>query len=170
MKKVHGMELRLPEGKLPGFYAQIVKKLAETNALADRDRSLLFVYEEGREAVEQLLDHYKVPADTGPWLLLGAKEEGWELARSWTDYGVETRSGNLFLDLSLAKLISLETGARDDAEPAQAARQLKEHTAAFKPAGGGSGTLFAVDRQLDELAGRIAKAYRCVAVDRDKPQ
>ncbi|MCP5762153.1 HAD family hydrolase, partial [Klebsiella pneumoniae] len=39
--------------------------------------------------------------------------------------GVETRSGNLFLDLSLTKLISLETGARDDAEPAQAARQLE---------------------------------------------
>ncbi|EXX91847.1 hypothetical protein BG53_14585 [Paenibacillus darwinianus] len=170
MKRVHGMELKLPEGKLPGFYAQIVKKLAETNALADRDRSLLFVYEEGRDAVERLLEHYKVPAETGPWLQLGAKEDGWKTGRVWTDYGVETRSGNLFLDLSLATLISLEPGMDDGAEPAQAGLQLEEHAAAFKPAGNGSCGLYALDRQLDELAQGIAKAYRCVVADRDKPQ
>jgi hypothetical protein len=160
---VIALDIAMKEGMQPGYYAQIIKKLADTEALVDRDRTMLFVKPEGRDTVTAVLDHYGVTYEDSEWLQLGNVEDGWTPTRLWSDYGIETRSRALFLDLSLGALVSFEPD-KPDAEPAQAEAQLDEHAIAIlRPAAGGR-PVFAIDRQLLELAQGIAKAYHCAVV------
>ncbi|PZD93908.1 hypothetical protein DNH61_20640 [Paenibacillus sambharensis] len=160
MQFVTGIEMALPEGKLPGFYAQIIKKLASSGGVADRDKNLLFVNPDRMEAVMDVLQAYKAETEIGPWLLLGSADDGWTTGSLWTDYGVETRSGNLFADLNLAAAVQLEDKG-DAAEARLAGIQLEEHAIATHPAS----RTYVIDRQLLPLAERIGEAYRCLVTE-----
>jgi len=161
--QVIALDMTMREGMQPGYYSQIVKKLADTEALVDRDRNLLFLKPDLAERAVAVLRHYGVTYEESGWLHLGLAEEGWEPTRLWSDYGVETRSGALFLDRSLGMLVSLAPDG-PEAEPAQAGQQLDEHAlAVYRPPGGGL-PVFAIDRQQLMLAEGIAKAYRCTVV------
>jgi hypothetical protein len=164
---VIALDIAMKEGMQPGYYAQIIKKLADTEALVDRDRTMLFVKPEGCDTVAAVLDHYGVTYEDSEWLHLGYIEDGWTPTRLWSDYGIETRSRALFLDLSLAALVSFEPD-KPDAEPLQAEAQLDEHALAILQPTGDSRPIFAIDRNLLDLAEGIAKAYHCAVVNNCK--
>jgi hypothetical protein len=155
-----GLDMHLPDGKLPGFYAQIVKGIADRAPLFDRYKELLvFDSEESIPSVLELLAHYRVPSERCDLVLLPS--EYLEQGELYEDYAIVTRNENIFVDLALVALFSLDA-AKPDAEPAPALLQLKEHLIGSLSENGL--VIHLIDRQLAELAERIAKAYGC-AVD-----
>jgi hypothetical protein len=157
LKRLFGLEMNLPDGKIPGFYAQIVKGIAERAPLFDRYKELLiFDSEDHLPAVLQLLEHYRVTSERCDLLLI--PPEGFGQGDLYEDYAIVTRNDNLFVDLALTALFTLDA-AKPDAEPAPALQQLKEHLIGQWVKDGI--TLYFIDRQLTELAERIALAYGC---------
>jgi hypothetical protein len=156
MRQVKGIQMTLPEGKLPGYYAQIIKRIADAAQLIDREKDLLFTANEDTDAVLDVLNHYNVTAETGPWLLLD--EPDWEHSRIWDDYALQTNRSNTLLDLSLTAVVSVHP-LEDDSEPQLAELQLEEHRIASLQQK--NCRLIAIDRQLLQLAEGIASAYRC---------
>jgi hypothetical protein len=160
LKKMFGVEMNLPDGKLPGFYAQIVKGIAERAPLYDRYKELLiFDSVDPLPAVLQLLDHYRVPSEQCDLLFIPT--EGFGQGDLYEDYAIITRNENLFIDLALTALFFLDA-SKPGAEPAPALEQLKEHLIGQWMNDGV--TLYLMDRQLAELAERIALAYGCKVV------
>ncbi|MCC3372837.1 hypothetical protein [Cohnella sp. REN36] len=161
MRRLHGIEMRLPEGKLPGYYAQIVKGIAERTVLFDRRKELLVLDDPASvPGVTDLLAHYRVPADPVPLLLLPAA--GVRPGPDYADYAIETSEGRVYLDLGQAALFRL---ARQGpaAEPAPALLQLDEHLI-VSMAGDDGDEWHALPRPLTELADRVARIYGCEAV------
>ncbi|MFC4808267.1 hypothetical protein [Paenibacillus sp. GCM10023250] len=159
MNTVYGLELHLPEDKLPGYYAQIVKGIADAVTLVDRHKTLLFVDgPDARDAVLRLADKYNVETECGLWLQL---EAAWQTNdRVFGDYGVTTREGNRFLDLGLASVVALAAAAGEPSELAAALTQADEHAIASAEREDGR-RLLAVDRHQEALLAGIARAYRC---------
>jgi hypothetical protein len=155
----YALDMLLPEGKLPGFYAQIVKGIAEQAPLFDRHKELLvFDSEEQRVAATAFLAHYKVDSERSELLLLPA--EGIVPGDLYGDYAIETRSERVFVDARHAAPFRI-TAARPDAEREPALLQLDEHR--IVTVGKGDDAIYFIDRQLTELAEGIARAYGCSA-------
>ncbi|REE93008.1 hypothetical protein A8990_10292 [Paenibacillus taihuensis] len=161
MQTVYSVEMLLPDDKLPGYYAQIVKGIADVVTLIDRDKTMLFVKSgEDADAIEAFTAKYKVQCERGTWLRLD--EPGWHPnPQLFTDYGIITRSDNHFLDLQLAAVVSFSASS-PDAELASALEQASEHALADLTTEDGR-KLIAVDRHQVELMEGIARAYRCHA-------
>lgn len=163
IEKKIGIAMTMPEGKLPGFYAQIVKGLASRTKLFDRDKELLVVDSAAdRDAALDVLRQYKVDTEELELALLPAEAVATPL---FEDYGFTTRFDNRYLYLDRVALFTLRSDATD-AERDQAQRQFDEFLIAVVRSGTAEGpnasdTVFAVDRQHDELMERIAKAYHC---------
>jgi hypothetical protein len=159
MERKYGLDMRLPAGKLPGFYAQIVKGIAEHAVLFDRHGELLiFDSPAAYPAVMELLGHYKVEAE--PCELLMIPERGVSSKGDrFDDFAFTTRDANTYFDLTYAAAFRL-TAARPEAEPAPALLQLEEHRIADVFAGDGE-TWHLIENQLAELAERVARAYGC---------
>lgn len=159
LKRLVGLDMHLPDGKLPGFYAQIVKGIAERAPLFDRYKELLiFESDIHLPPVIELLEHYRVSSDRCELILLPS--DGMEQGELYEDYAIVTRNENIFADLAQTAVFSLNA-AKPDAEPAPALLQLKEHLIGSITTDGL--TVYLIDRQLAELAERIAKAYKCDA-------
>jgi hypothetical protein len=146
----------LPDGKVPGFYAQIIKALANKVMLFDRDKEMLIVSsEEERQSALEVMEHYKVGVEPMELLLL---PEDARLTDAFSDYGFISRSEHIYLYHKLVNCFHLfekELGSERD----QALQQLEEHLIAeFNHQGE---HVYAVDKQFEELAQGIAKAYRC---------
>ena len=61
MESKIGLLMDLPDNKVPGFYAQIVKALAGKVQLFDRDKEMLIVSDEEQKlAALAIMAHYKV--------------------------------------------------------------------------------------------------------------
>ncbi|MCD9024455.1 hypothetical protein [Cohnella silvisoli] len=157
LKRMYGLDMNLPDGKIPGFYAQIVKGIAERAPLYDRYKELLiFDSEDHIPAVLKLLEHYRVTSERCDLLIVPS--DGLEQGALYEDYAIVTRNENIFLDLALTAAFSLNA-AKPDAEPAPALEQLKEHL--IGQWSNDSAAIYIMDRQLMELAERIAIAYGC---------
>ncbi|QMV40400.1 hypothetical protein [Cohnella cholangitidis] len=156
-KKMIGLDMQLPAGKLPGYYAQIVKGIAERAPLTDRYKELLIFND--LPAVIELLDHYKVVAERCE--LLWLPTDGVAPGELYEDYAIVTRNDNIFVDLALTALFALDA-AKPDAEPAPALLQLEEHL--IGEIRNEEQTIYMMDRQLTLLADRIATAYKCEIV------
>ncbi|MBO9604944.1 MAG: hypothetical protein J7639_03290 [Paenibacillaceae bacterium] len=159
MERKIGLDMQLPEGKQPGFYAQIVKGLADKTTLFDRDKELLVVNDEREcEAALEVLQHYKVPADRLELLLL---PEGAQLYGLFADYGFASRTERHYLYEHLVWPFALVVPDRAaSAEPKQALLQMEEHLIASYNKGNGQ-TALVTDREFTELMERIARAYGC---------
>jgi hypothetical protein len=148
--------MHLPEGKLPGFYAQIIKALADKVMIFDRDKEMLIVStEEEREAVLEVMKRYKVVTEPMELLLLS---EDATLTDAFSDYGFISRADNTYVYAKLICSFHL-LSEEPSSEREQALEQLDEHLIAQftengKPA-------YMVDNQLEELVQGIAQAYRC---------
>jgi hypothetical protein len=157
MQRKYGLDMRLPPGKLPGYYAQIVKGIAERASLFDRHKELLiFDVPDALPAILDFLQHYKVEAEACDLLLLPS--HGVIRGDRFDDFGIETREGNVFLDMSYVSGFLLKK-TRPDGEPAPALMQLEEHRIADVTENGQ--TWHFVESQLTELAERVARAYGC---------
>ena len=134
MQSIFSIELYLPEDKLPGYYAQIIKGIADIVTLVDRHKTLLFVSRmSDADAIETFAARYKVHCERGIWLQL---DETWSVDDSKPSYyGVITRQGNRFLDAALTLLIAIY-GDEPDSELTQAMQQAEEHTLASSHANG----------------------------------
>jgi hypothetical protein len=159
MQKI-GLMLDMPEGKLPGFYAQIVKGLAQRVTLFDRDKELLVLnHSQDRDAVLELLQHYHIASEEMQLLLLPAKSE---LYSTFTDYGFTSRAERNYLYEHLVSVFYIIESTTPLSEPKNAFLQMQEHLiVSFKR---DDVTFYAVDRQFNELIERIAKAYRCSVI------
>jgi len=151
-----GVLIDLPDGKLPGFYAQIVKALAGKVNLFDRDKELLVLgSEDEQQTALDVMDDYKVPAEPLPLLLLPATAETTAL---FSDYGFESRLGHRYLYAGQVRVFRFAADVAAQAGPA--VMQMQEHLLARFPDKDGE-MLYAVSRQLDALMSGIARAYRC---------
>jgi hypothetical protein len=149
--------LDMPEGKLPGFYAQIVKGLAQRVTLFDRDKELLVLNTiKDRDAVIELLEHYHIQSEEMQLLLLPSNSS---LYASFTDYGFTSRAERHYLYDHLVSIFCFGESGSTQAEPANALLQIQEHLIAEFQIDDVS--YFTVDSQLNELIERIALAYRC---------
>jgi hypothetical protein len=151
-----GILMDLPDGKLPGFYAQIIKALANKAPLFDRDKEMLIVSSDNeQQTILGVMDQYKVETDIMQLLLLPDEAE---LTPLWSDYGFSSKSENHYL---YAKLVSAFrfNSAPSSSEQDQAVLQMEEHLLARYPVG--AEMIYLVDKQLEELMLGIAKAYRC---------
>ncbi|TDF96705.1 hypothetical protein [Paenibacillus piri] len=155
-----GLLMDMPDHKLPGFYAQVIKALAAKAPLFDRDKELLiFSSADERLAAHPIMEQYRIPYELMALLLL---PDSVKPRPVYTDYGFVSRSGNSYVYADEVYLFTLHAG-QAGAEPAQAAEQLEEHLlASFVQ---GEEAVYVTDSPSDELARRIARAYRCEAVD-----
>jgi hypothetical protein len=157
MERKYGIDMQLPAGKLPGFYAQIVKGIADRSPLFDRHKELLiFGSPEDFPPVLELLAHYKVGAESCELLMV--PPEGISRHDRFEDFAVVTREGNIFFDLTYTAAFRL-TDERPGAEPAPALIQLEEHIMAEVTEDGLTWRI--IERQLSELADKVALAYHC---------
>jgi hypothetical protein len=156
MRKI-ALLLDLPEGKLPGFYAQIVKGLAQRTTLFDRDKELLVLNtSEDRDAVLELLHHYNVPSEEMLLLLLPPAAN---LFAVFSDYGFISRAERHYLYDHLVSIFCFTKPSAAHSEQQQALLQMQEHLIAdfhLEDA-----RYYAVDQHMSELMDRIAKAYHC---------
>ncbi|MFC5703617.1 hypothetical protein ACFPVX_20215 [Cohnella faecalis] len=160
MERKYGIDMNMPEGKLDGYYAQIVKAIAERVTLFDSHKELIVLDSpDSLPIVEELLNGCKVDHERVE--LVRLPEYGARPGPLFEDYAIAARSGNVFLDLSQAAFFSLRE-KKPEAETAPAILQLHEHLIVDTTLGQGL-TVFAIDSQLAELAERIAGAYGCEA-------
>jgi KaiC/GvpD/RAD55 family RecA-like ATPase len=146
----------LPDGKLPGFYAQIIKALADKVMIFDRDKEMIIVStEEERESVLEVMKRYKI--QTEPMKLLLLPEDA-VLTDAFSDYGFISRADNTYVYAKLICSFHL-LSQEPESEREQALEQLNEHLIAQFTEHGKP--VYMVDNQLEELVHRIAKAYRC---------
>lgn len=152
----YGVDMQLPEGKRPGYYAQFVKALAAKVSIEDRDKELLVVSNEtDRASVLELMDEYRFDYEEFELLQL---PEGAEAAPLFDDYGFVSVSDNAYLYGHLCAVFKFAPSG-NGSEPAQALEQMEEHLLARFVVDHLSH--YAVDRTLVELMHGIARAYRC---------
>jgi hypothetical protein len=152
--------LDMPEGKLPGYYAQIVKGLAQRVSLFDRDKELLVLNTtQDRDAVLELLEHYHIPSEEMQLLLLPSDAD---LYPSFSDYGFTSRAERHYLYGHLVSTFRFSELRTAQSDPENALLQIEEHLIArfIKD----NVPIYAVDRQFNELMERIAIAYGCNVV------
>jgi hypothetical protein len=146
----------LPDGKVPGFYAQIVKALASKATLFDRDKEMLILdSDKERQAVLEIMEKYKITVEPMELALLPADAK---LYAAFSDYGFTSRAEHCYLYRKLICPFRLISG-HSSAEREQALQQLEEHLIAQFIVD--NEPVYVVDQQLEELAQGIAKAYRC---------
>jgi hypothetical protein len=152
--------LDMPEGKLPGFYAQIVKGLAQRVSLFDRDKELLVLNTiQDRDAVLELLEHYRIPSEEMQLLLLPSNSD---LYPTFSDYGFTSRAERHYLYERLVSTFRFSEVRTTQSDLDNALLQMNEHLIArFLIDNDPS---YAVDRQFNELIERIAYAYGCSVV------
>ncbi|MFK7693405.1 hypothetical protein [Paenibacillus sp. HJGM_3] len=154
----YAIDMRLPDGKRPGYYAQLVKALASV-PLYDRDKETLIAADEtGADAVKALLEEYRIEYDE---LLLLELPQQAEVTPAFPDYGFESRGGRRYLFAHLTALFRLVGKTADPASRQAALLQMDEHLIARIEAEDVSGTLYAVDASLLDLMRGIARAYEC---------
>lgn len=152
----YGVEVQLPEGKRPGYYAQFVKAIANRVRLSDRDKELLIVDDEQESGLlTELIEEYKFGYEPFELLLL---PEDAEVTPLFDDYGFVSLSGGSYLYGHLCAVYRF-ADLDEQAEPAQAVAQMEEHLIARFPYEGSMH--YAVDQSLSDLMHGIAKAYGC---------
>jgi len=160
--RAYGLMMELPEGKLPGFYAQLIKALAAKAPLLDRDKEMLiFRTLEERQAACSVMQQYKIAWEDAELLQL---PENLQARPAFSDYGWVTRSGYPYVYADAVYIFRLAAADADpDAEPGQALLQLEEHLWASFQLGDESAQAYLTDIESKELAERIARAYHCEA-------
>jgi hypothetical protein len=151
-----GLMMDLPDGKLPGFYAQIVKALAGKVELFDRDKEMLIVSNETQKlAALEVMAHYNIETNLMELRLL---PDDAELTDLFSDYGFTSRAEHNYLydKLVVPFRFTLDSPGED---VDQAALQIEEHLLALYK--NQERDVYVVDRQYEELMQGIAKAYRC---------
>lgn len=142
----------LPDGKMPGFYAQIVKALAALG-LHDREKELLIVDAEDKlEAVESVLDRYQVESERLAMIELPREAV---LGPMFDGCGFTTRQEHSYVFYEGIRAFHLLEAPSE--EHASACEQVQEHlVACFQSE---LGTCYIVEAHQTQLVEGIAAAY-----------
>jgi hypothetical protein len=156
MKKVYGVELQVPAGKLPGFYAQVVHKIGDNVRIFDRDQLLFIVETEAeRDRLVEILKKHQMAGDLiDLWLLPDTIENS-----SIQDYGFVSLSDNSYLFADQVAFFQCNESAGSPQDRWAALEQMKEHIIASIPDENGI-TQYVADRNMTDLIDSIARAYQ----------
>ncbi|WP_241254388.1 hypothetical protein [Brevibacillus sp. SYP-B805] len=155
MKRMYGVELQVPSGKLPGFYAQMVHKIGDTVKVFDRDQQLMIVESEAeRDKLMEILEKHRMAGDLVDLWLLPAGQES-----ANPDYGFVSLSGNSYLLADLVAFFQFNDLEGSPQDRWAALEQMNEHVVASLTDEGGR-PLYIVDRSMTDLIDGIARAYR----------
>jgi hypothetical protein len=151
-----GVEMQIPRGKLPGFYAQVIHKIGDAVEVFDRDKQLLIV--EGEAERDKLLailsKHDMIDEEFGLWLV----PEGMDVPLL-DDYGFTSVSGRRYLYDHLAAPFAVPDQAGAEKDRWAALEQMREHLIGCPEKLDGGSVCFA-DASQRELIERIAKAFQ----------
>ncbi|WP_274363289.1 hypothetical protein [Paenibacillus thermotolerans] len=157
MDKKFGLMMSLPEGKLPGYYAQVVKNVAAAAVLFDRDKELLIAdTEHDRNEIAKALEKMKIEWEPLSLLLL---PENAGTTRLFSDFGFVSKFGNTYLYSDSVSLFRCSEEQPADAETAPALLQLEELVVA--EFAWNDATWYAIDQDSRLTAEGIAQRYHC---------
>ncbi|NBI29401.1 hypothetical protein [Chengkuizengella marina] len=151
----HAVIMNLPEGKIPGYYAQVVKSLASKTNLFDRDKEVLIVNSKNELlSVIEVMNQFKLNYETCALYLL---PEDAKLTNHYSDFGFTSKFGNTYLYENLTSIFYFTENK--ESSTSQAIHQIEEHKLAEYNSD--EITYYAVEKHLEELILGISKAYQC---------
>ncbi|GIQ67982.1 hypothetical protein DUZ99_05215 [Xylanibacillus composti] len=149
------IDIQIPQGKRPGYYAQFVKELAGNACLYDRDKELLIAQDEHQlQDICRVVDRYAFPYEAMQVLELPGNSE---FGRYADDYGFHSRSERMYLYLDHIYAFQLIGG-----EWTQARFQIDEYLLAAVHEE--QSPIWIVPAEHQDLMTGIAKAYGCKLV------
>jgi len=156
MKRMYGVEMQAPAGKLPGFYAQVIHKIGDNVRVADRDQQLLIVENEDElQKLMQILDKAH---------MLGDRFDLWQLPPGidWPDpdpCGFVSGSNRMYAYVDQVTWFRLDETVGTNEDRWAALQQMKEHVLTSFAAPGDA-RFHLIDRDHTTLINGIARAYR----------
>ncbi|MET3288119.1 UNVERIFIED_CONTAM: hypothetical protein ABID98_000689 [Brevibacillus sp. OAP136] len=155
LQNMYGVEMEVPTGKLPGFYAQVIHKIGDQVPLFDRDGQLMIVESEDHlRTLVSILETHGMAGEQFELLLLPSDA----IPDDIHDYGFISMSEHAFLYTDRIATFSLDATAGTEANQWAALQQMKEHIIHSLP-DVANGTLHLIDKNQVELMEGIARAY-----------
>lgn len=156
MRHMYGIELKVPAGKLPGFYAQVIHKIGDHVNVFDRDK-LLFIIENQTELekLETILEKSNMLGDAFSLLLLPSATTIDQL----DDIGFVSQNEHLYVYADQVAIVTLGDPYHSEDQWA-ATEQLREHILGVIPENTQQPEAYLIDQSLIPLAEGIAKAYQ----------
>lgn len=156
MRYMHGVELNVPDGKLPGFYAQVIHKIGDHVNVFDRDKLLFIVENEAeRDKLEAVLGKSGMLGDRFSLLLLPASAR----IDAVEDIGFVSQSEHLYLYAERVALCTFAADRGREQDRWAAREQLGEHILGQFADPASSAPVLIVDSAQTALADGIAQAY-----------
>ncbi|MGN7470062.1 hypothetical protein [Brevibacillus sp. SAFN-007a] len=156
MRPMYGIELAIPDGKYPGFYAQVIPKIEDAVNVFERDQLLFIVEKETeKDKLETLLQTFRLPGDVFSLLLL--PEEA--VIADLDAIGFVSPRGHRFVYREQVALFTVDKAFGTPADRWAAAEQWKEHVSGTIAQTEQKEPIYLIDSSLTELAQRIADAY-----------
>lgn len=153
---MYGVEMQVPSGKLPGFYAQVIHKIGDHVNVFDRDE-LLFVVEneEECEKLTAILEKADMLGEIFPLLNLPSNASLTHLE----DVGFVSASEQRYLYADRVALFCFADPAENMQDRWAALQQLNEHLLGSIPASSDSPHYYILDQSQQDLAEGIATRY-----------
>lgn len=155
MRHMYGIELNVPAGKLPGFYAQVIHKIGDHVNVFDRDKLLFIVENQAeQEKLATILDKSNMLGEAFSLLPLPPSTTIDQL----DDIGFVSQNEHLYVYSDRVALFTLTPQAKPEDQWA-AVEQLREHVLGVIPGAEPEATVYLIDPSLTQLAQGIVKAY-----------
>lgn len=127
LSTMFGIEMEIPKGKLPGFYAQAVHKIGEEVDVYDRDKQLIVVSSEtDRDKLAQVLRKYQMAGEEFTLWALPAETT----MRLLEDYGFTGISGRSYVYQYLVDRFCFDESSGKQEDKAAALAQFCQHVLA----------------------------------------
>lgn len=157
MQRMYGIEMQVPVGKLPGFYAQVIHKIGDHVNVLDRHDLLLIVEtEEECEQLSTILEKSDMLGDRFELLYVPASASLEQLQ----DVGFASQNDRMYLYADRVACFSFDLQAGSSQDRWAALEQLKEHVLGEIPGADGQSALYILDSSMPDLAEGVAKAYQ----------
>ncbi|MGE5703773.1 MAG: hypothetical protein ACM32O_14700 [Clostridia bacterium] len=160
LQKMYGMEMNVPAGKLPGFYAQLIHKIGDRVEVFDRDQTMFILDKpEQREILRSLLAPYNMVGEEYDLWLLSVPVPAEEIV----DYGFVSQAEHAYLFADTIDIFRFDSTKGSAEDRWAALQQMQEHIIISLPESVKE-TLYLIDKNYTDLIGGIANAY-AVGVD-----
>jgi hypothetical protein len=153
MEHLYAVEMNhTSNNKLPGFFAQIVKEMAQSVQIIDRDSQLFVIKtEQEAEKLKEIFSKKNVYEETHTLLKLSDQST---ITSAFHDYGFKSASENYYLFADL--VVPFQISSTDPQQIEMALLQIDEHLIAKDDE---KQTIYYVDQQHETLIKKYAIAY-----------
>jgi len=154
LRKMFGIEMEVPTGKLPGFYAQAIHKIGDEVTVYDRDQQLFIVENEAeRDKLARVLTAFRMHGEAFTLWLLPPDIH----VRLLSDYGFSSISDQHYLydHLILRFRFRENAGTAEDRNAAIA--QIKQHILAVVEEG--TNQTYIIDANHKQLLDKVAAVF-----------